>query len=154
MAEGDPKLGQNDSWRGDPISLSTPEDEVPTLYHTDTSYYSQVSRLSMYVHCGASAQWWFVMFCFLFFWKFLLPIGVHNSCRISTMTGLTCHNLWLINDLQNIRTERTPHSVSSLHLQHHCLLCKSMKPIMLNMCIGHRARHLYTTWPCIVWGGC
>lgn len=45
MAEGDPKLGQNDSWRGDPISLSTPEDEVPTLYHTDTSYYSQVVRL-------------------------------------------------------------------------------------------------------------
>ena len=46
MAEGDPKLGQKDSWRGDPITLCTPEDEVPTLYHTDTSYYSQVNK-----HC-------------------------------------------------------------------------------------------------------
>ena len=46
MAEGDPKLGQKDSWRGDPITLCTLEDEVPTLYHTDTSYYSQVNK-----HC-------------------------------------------------------------------------------------------------------
>ena len=46
MAEGDPKLGQKDSWRGDPITLCTPEDELPTLYHTDTSYYSQVNK-----HC-------------------------------------------------------------------------------------------------------
>ena len=45
MAEGDPKIGQNDSWRGDLISVSTAEDPMPTLYHTDTSYYSQIVRL-------------------------------------------------------------------------------------------------------------
>ena len=45
MAEGDPKIGQNDSWRGDLISISTAEDPMPTLYHTDTSYYSQIVRL-------------------------------------------------------------------------------------------------------------
>ena len=45
MAEGDPKIGQNDSWRGDLISISTTEDPMPTLYHTDTSYYSQIVRL-------------------------------------------------------------------------------------------------------------
>ena len=45
MAEGDPKIGQNDSWRGDLISISTTEDPIPTLYHTDTSYYSQIVRL-------------------------------------------------------------------------------------------------------------
>ena len=56
MAEGDPKLGQNDSWRGDPISLSTPEDEVPTLYHTDTSYYSQVrTEEAIYLQGDSSA---------------------------------------------------------------------------------------------------
>ena len=47
MAEGDPKLGQKDSWRGDPIALCTPDDEVPTLYHTDTSYYSQVDNVAI-----------------------------------------------------------------------------------------------------------
>ena len=45
MAEGDPKIGQTDSWRGDLISISTAEDPMPTLYHTDTSYYSQIVRL-------------------------------------------------------------------------------------------------------------
>ena len=45
MAEGDPNIGQTDSWRGDLISISTTEDPMPTLYHTDTSYYSQIVRL-------------------------------------------------------------------------------------------------------------
>ena len=45
MAEGDPKLGQLDSWRKDEISISGPQDPVPTLYHTDASYYSQIVRL-------------------------------------------------------------------------------------------------------------
>ena len=45
MAEGDPNIGQTDSWRGDLISISTAEDPMPTLYHTDTSYYSQIVRL-------------------------------------------------------------------------------------------------------------
>ena len=45
MAEGDPKVGQVDSWRGDEITISTRDDLVPTLYHTDASYYSQLVRL-------------------------------------------------------------------------------------------------------------
>ena len=45
MASGDPKLGHLDSWRKDEITLSIPESDVPTLYHTDMSYYSQVVRL-------------------------------------------------------------------------------------------------------------
>ena len=41
-------------------------------------------------------QWW----CFLFFWKFLLPIRLHNSCSISPTAGGTyqkwCHKTsWL-----------------------------------------------------------
>ena len=45
MAEGDPKVGQVDSWRGDKITTSTRDDPIPTLYHTDSSYYSQLVRL-------------------------------------------------------------------------------------------------------------
>ena len=45
MAEGDPQLGKPDTWRGDIIKLSTYDDPVPTLYHTDASYFSQVARL-------------------------------------------------------------------------------------------------------------
>ena len=45
MASGDPKLGQLDSWRKDEITVSGPDNDVPTLYHTDMSYYSQVTRL-------------------------------------------------------------------------------------------------------------
>ena len=43
MASGDPKLGVPDSWRKTDIpTKSDEEDTKPTLYHTDTSYYSQV----------------------------------------------------------------------------------------------------------------
>ena len=43
MASGDPKLGVADSWRKTDIpTKSDEEDTKPTLYHTDTSYYSQV----------------------------------------------------------------------------------------------------------------
>ena len=45
MAEGDPKVGQVDSWRGDEITISTRDDPIPTLYHSETSYYSQLVRL-------------------------------------------------------------------------------------------------------------
>ena len=45
MAEGDPKIGQLDSWRGDKIILSTPDVDAPVVYHTDMSYYSQIVRL-------------------------------------------------------------------------------------------------------------
>ena len=45
MAEGDPKLHQFDSWRNDVIALSSPDDDTPTLYHYDKSYYSQIVRL-------------------------------------------------------------------------------------------------------------
>ena len=31
-----------------------------------------------------------VIFCFLFFWKFHLPIGLHNSCSIRPTAGGTC----------------------------------------------------------------
>ena len=44
MAAGDPKLGTRDPWRGDLLTLSTPEDPVPTLYHGEKSYFSQVGR--------------------------------------------------------------------------------------------------------------
>ena len=42
MAEGDPKIGKKDIYRGDLIVLSSPDDPTPTLYHYDGSYYSQV----------------------------------------------------------------------------------------------------------------
>merc|ERR1719239_310198 len=46
MASGDPKLGVADSWRRSDIPTKSKEDDTkPTLYHTDTSYYSQVVRL-------------------------------------------------------------------------------------------------------------
>ena len=32
------------------------------------------------------------MFSFVFFVKFQLPIGLHNSCTISPITGGTCSN--------------------------------------------------------------
>ena len=38
MASGDPKLGQLDSWRQEEITVSSPESDVPTLYHMDMSY--------------------------------------------------------------------------------------------------------------------
>ena len=47
MAAGDPKLGLRDSWKGDLLTLSTLDIPTPTLYHMDTSYYSQVVRLVM-----------------------------------------------------------------------------------------------------------
>ena len=40
MAAADPKLGVADSWRKDDYPKEN--DTKPTLYHTDTSYYSQV----------------------------------------------------------------------------------------------------------------
>ena len=43
MASGDPKLGVPDTWRKTDIPTKSDEgDTKPTLYHTDTSYYSQV----------------------------------------------------------------------------------------------------------------
>ena len=45
MAEGDPKIGKKDIYRGDLIALSTPDDPVPTLYHYDGSYFSQVPKI-------------------------------------------------------------------------------------------------------------
>ena len=42
------------------------------------------------------------MFCFVFFRKFRLEIGQHNSCSFSQTAGGTC---------QTITTEHTPHSV-------------------------------------------
>jgi len=47
MAAKDPQLGQVDTWAGDPITLSTEEDPIATLYHTDSSYYSQIGRLAL-----------------------------------------------------------------------------------------------------------
>ena len=45
MAEGDPKIGTNDSWSGKPINLSTRDNEIPTLYHAGESNCSQLVRL-------------------------------------------------------------------------------------------------------------
>ena len=43
MASGDPRLGVADSWRRSDVPTKSKEDDTkPTLYHTDTSYYSQV----------------------------------------------------------------------------------------------------------------
>ena len=42
MAAADPKLGVADSWRKDDYPKEN--DTKPTLYHTDTSYYSQVQQ--------------------------------------------------------------------------------------------------------------
>ena len=48
MASGDPKLGVADSWRrGDIPTKSKEDDTKPTLYHTDTSYYSQVDNVAI-----------------------------------------------------------------------------------------------------------
>jgi len=47
MAEGDPNIGKKDIYRGDLITLSTPDDPMPTLYHYDGSYFSQVARLTL-----------------------------------------------------------------------------------------------------------
>ena len=48
----------------------------------------------------------FVMFSFLFFWKFWLPIGLQSSCSICQRPVEHVNNV-----LQNITTERTPQSV-------------------------------------------
>ena len=45
MAEGDPKIGSVDSWGGNLITLSTPETDLPTLYHACESNCSQLVRL-------------------------------------------------------------------------------------------------------------
>lgn len=45
MAEGDPKIGSVDSWGGNQITLSTPETDLPTLYHARESNCSQLVRL-------------------------------------------------------------------------------------------------------------
>ena len=45
MAEGDPKLDQFDSWRNDLVVLSSADNDTPTLYHFEKSYYSQIVRL-------------------------------------------------------------------------------------------------------------
>ena len=45
MAEGDPKIGTNDSWSGKPINLSTLDNDIPTLYHAGESNCSQLVRL-------------------------------------------------------------------------------------------------------------
>ena len=47
-----------------------------------------------------------VMFCLVFFWKFLLLIQMHSSCSISPTPSETCKNA-----LQNITTEAMKHSV-------------------------------------------
>lgn len=48
MAEGDPNIGKKDIYRGDLIILSTPDDPMPTLYHYDGSYFSQVIKILVY----------------------------------------------------------------------------------------------------------
>ena len=55
-----------------------------------------------FVHCEASTQ----SRCFVFFWKFWLPMGLHSRCSISQTTVEHVKNA-----LQNITTEGTPHSV-------------------------------------------
>jgi len=45
MAEGDSKVGEQDPWGGNIISLSTSDDPTPTLYHYIESYFSQIVRL-------------------------------------------------------------------------------------------------------------
>ena len=47
MAEGDPKIGKKDDYRGDVITLSTADESTPTLYHYDGSYYSQVQDITI-----------------------------------------------------------------------------------------------------------
>ena len=47
----------------------------------------------------------FEMFCFVFFQKFRLPIGLHNSCSITPMAGGTCKKV------QNFTNVDTPQSV-------------------------------------------
>lgn len=44
MASNDPLLGQKDAWRSDEIST---DEKIPTLYHADASYYSQIARLAL-----------------------------------------------------------------------------------------------------------
>merc|ERR1712088_1029995 len=52
MASGDPRLGVADSWRRSDLPTKSKEDDTkPTLYHTDTSYYSQVVRLVLEEEC-------------------------------------------------------------------------------------------------------
>ena len=38
---------QRDNWRGDLVELHTSQSALPTLYHAEPSYYSQVVRLVM-----------------------------------------------------------------------------------------------------------
>ena len=43
--------------------------------------------------CSVLTMWCvlsFVMFCFVFCWKFWLPIGLHRSCSISPTVGEPC----------------------------------------------------------------
>jgi len=47
MAAKDPCIGKRDSWRGDLVELHTAQSPLPTLYHAEPSYYSQVVRLVM-----------------------------------------------------------------------------------------------------------
>ena len=58
MASGDPKLGVADSWRRSDISSKSKEDETkPTIYHTDTSYYSQVFNVAIQLYRYSQSVW-------------------------------------------------------------------------------------------------
>ena len=50
-----------------------------------------------------------IMFCFVFFHEFQLPIGLHSSYSISPTSNGTCQK-----KLQNITTGGTKHSVDKL----------------------------------------
>jgi hypothetical protein len=43
MSSLDPALGSHNTWRGDAVARAP----VPTLYHSEGSYYSQVARLCL-----------------------------------------------------------------------------------------------------------
>ena len=49
-----------------------------------------VADCNISVHCGVGLV---VMFCFVFFLKFRLPIGLHISCNISPTAGGTCKKM-------------------------------------------------------------
>ena len=59
----------------------------PTIFAIAIRSFSQNwSHPTTKLHSGVAAQSW----CFVFFWKFRLPIGLHSSCSISPTASGTC----------------------------------------------------------------
>ena len=89
--------------------------------------------------CGVCSV---VMFCFVFFLKFRLPIGLHSSCCISPRTSWTCQKCF---SKHRFMTDRMPHIVCH-HILNELLLSVAGAVLCDDACLlqgrGGRARRV------------